>query len=328
MQNAIFPPARAWRISHDDKTESRRQRACRPAAPRDRRRGPIRRLQPRTLQHRCLELPDRTDRRGRGPHRTGHPPRHPDRRGCRYSRPAARRRHLAMRPDGRRGAGHRRQQAPRPDCRLRSGQRRHHRAARHRARSTQRLPRPHGYMFMVDVSTSSRATIGGMAGNNSCGARSIRYGTMRDNVQAIDAVLADGRAFRFGELPANLGMLDNTNGYRDIAARLLGIGTREAEEIRALPAPACGASAATTSTPSFPARRTGRARSTATWRICWSARKAPSPSRPPSISSCTDPAESQGAGHLSFPDLLRGDGSDPAYRQARARPRSNWSTAQ
>ena len=33
---------------------------------------------------------------------------------------------------------------------------------------------PHGYMFTVDVSTSSRATIGGMAGNNSCGARSIR----------------------------------------------------------------------------------------------------------------------------------------------------------
>ena len=40
----------------------------------------------------------------------------------------------------------------------------------------------HDLMFMVDVSTSSRATIGGMTGNNSCGARSIQYGTMRDNV--------------------------------------------------------------------------------------------------------------------------------------------------
>ena len=42
--------------------------------------------------------------------------------------------------------------------------------------------KPHGLWFPVDVSTGSRATIGGMAGNNSCGARSIRYGTMRDNV--------------------------------------------------------------------------------------------------------------------------------------------------
>jgi len=91
----------------------------------------------------------------------------------------------------------------------------------------------HGYMFMVDVSTSSRATIGGMTGNNSCGARSIRYGTMRDNVSAVDAIMADGRAFHFGELPADLGSLDNTHGYRDLATTLVGLGTREADEIRA-----------------------------------------------------------------------------------------------
>ena len=49
-----------------------------------------------------------------------------------------------------------------------------------------------GLWFPVDVSTSSRATIGGMTGNNSCGTRSIRYGIMRDNVISIDALLADG----------------------------------------------------------------------------------------------------------------------------------------
>jgi FAD/FMN-containing dehydrogenase len=43
----------------------------------------------------------------------------------------------------------------------------------------------HGLFFPVDVSTSSRATIGGMAANNSCGARSIRYGNMVHNVHAI-----------------------------------------------------------------------------------------------------------------------------------------------
>ena len=56
--------------------------------------------------------------------------------------------------------------------------------------------RPHGLWFPVDVSTSSRATIGGMAGNNSCGGRSIRYGMMRDNVTAIDAILSDGSTAR------------------------------------------------------------------------------------------------------------------------------------
>src|SRR6185312_10240423 len=44
----------------------------------------------------------------------------------------------------------------------------------------------HGLWFPVDVSTASRATIGGMAGNNSCGGRSLRYGTMRDNTLSMD----------------------------------------------------------------------------------------------------------------------------------------------
>lgn len=52
--------------------------------------------------------------------------------------------------------------------------------------------RPHGLFFPVDVSTASRATIGGMAGNNSVGARSLHYGHMVDNVFGIEALLADG----------------------------------------------------------------------------------------------------------------------------------------
>src|SRR5581483_5805024 len=57
------------------------------------------------------------------------------------------------------------------------------------------------------VSTASRATIGGMTGNNSCGTRSIRYGIMRDNVLAIDALLPDGSEARFAEVGHNLGLL-------------------------------------------------------------------------------------------------------------------------
>jgi FAD/FMN-containing dehydrogenase/Fe-S oxidoreductase len=60
--------------------------------------------------------------------------------------------------------------------------------------------RPHGLWFPVDVSTSAQATLGGMAGNNSCGSRSIAYGNMVHNVLAIDALTSDGRARRFGPL--------------------------------------------------------------------------------------------------------------------------------
>ncbi|MGI9408147.1 MAG: FAD-binding oxidoreductase, partial [Hyphomicrobiaceae bacterium] len=57
-----------------------------------------------------------------------------------------------------------------------------------------RLLAPHGLWFPIDVSTGSRATIGGMAGNNSCGTRSLRYGIMRDCVVEIDGLLANGSA--------------------------------------------------------------------------------------------------------------------------------------
>ena len=61
-----------------------------------------------------------------------------------------------------------------------------------------------GLWFPVDVSTASRATIGGMTGNNSCGTRSIRYGIMRDNVISIAAMLADGSEANFAEVGRNL----------------------------------------------------------------------------------------------------------------------------
>ena len=49
--------------------------------------------------------------------------------------------------------------------------------------------KPHGLWYPVDVSTSAQATLGGMAGNNSCGSRSIAYGNMVHNVLGIDALL-------------------------------------------------------------------------------------------------------------------------------------------
>ena len=55
-----------------------------------------------------------------------------------------------------------------------------------------RVAAPHGLMFGADTSTSNRATLGGMIGNNSSGIHSVRYGTTADHVIALDVVLSDG----------------------------------------------------------------------------------------------------------------------------------------
>ncbi len=56
--------------------------------------------------------------------------------------------------------------------------------------------------FAPDTSTSNRAMIGGMIGNNSCGSYSVYYGTTRDHVKAVEMILADGSQVRFDDLSA------------------------------------------------------------------------------------------------------------------------------
>src|SRR4030081_1039608 len=89
----------------------------------------------------------------------------------------------------------------------------------------------HGLWFPVDVSTASRATIGGMAGNNSCGGRSLRYGTMRDNTRSMDAALADGTLLHFGEVPRDLARVNSGDSGLDLFRDMLDLGAREAAEI-------------------------------------------------------------------------------------------------
>ena len=86
--------------------------------------------------------------------------------------------------------------------------------------------KPLGLWYPVDVSTSAQATLGGMAGNNSCGSRSLAYGNMVDRVEGIDAWLPDGTRGRFGIE----GVMDHPR-IRSIAACAKALWERERDEI-------------------------------------------------------------------------------------------------
>ncbi|MEY9935598.1 FAD/FMN-containing dehydrogenase/Fe-S oxidoreductase [Catenulispora sp. GP43] len=82
---------------------------------------------------------------------------------------------------------------------------------------------PHGLRFGPDPSTASRCTLGGMIGNNACGARSLAFGTTSDNVLALDLLLADGT-----RTTARRG----TSGVAALDERLLALVGKHGEAIR------------------------------------------------------------------------------------------------
>ncbi|UPK73738.1 FAD-binding protein [Nocardioidaceae bacterium SCSIO 66511] len=86
-----------------------------------------------------------------------------------------------------------------------------------------RAAAPYGLMFGPDTSTSNRATIGGMLGNNSAGSGSLRYGMTIDHIRALDAVLADGSTAALGPVDA------------DEVARRASVSTLEGSLYRELP---------------------------------------------------------------------------------------------
>jgi FAD/FMN-containing dehydrogenase/Fe-S oxidoreductase len=83
-----------------------------------------------------------------------------------------------------------------------------------------------GLWYPVDVSTSAQATLGGMAGNNSCGSRSLAYGNMVDRVEAIDAWLPEGIRGRFDAAPVDARI-------RELHRRAAALAERERAEIDA-----------------------------------------------------------------------------------------------
>lgn len=76
----------------------------------------------------------------------------------------------------------------------------------------------HGLWYPVDVSTSAQATLGGMAGNNSCGSRSIAYGNMVHNVLGAQAWLSSGELLSFGSYEQASGRVKQIGDFvRDLA---------------------------------------------------------------------------------------------------------------
>ncbi|WP_043724904.1 FAD-binding and (Fe-S)-binding domain-containing protein [Kutzneria sp. 744] len=62
----------------------------------------------------------------------------------------------------------------------------------------------HGLHFAPDPSTHSRCTIGGMIGNNACGAHSVAWGKTVDNVESLDVLLPDGTRFDAGPVTSDV----------------------------------------------------------------------------------------------------------------------------
>jgi FAD/FMN-containing dehydrogenase/Fe-S oxidoreductase len=87
--------------------------------------------------------------------------------------------------------------------------------------------KPQGLWYPVDVSTSAQCTLGGMAGNNSCGSRSIRYGNMVHNVAGLDVILADGTRARFDSKRPE----DMQPAVRAIADKVAALAFAERDEI-------------------------------------------------------------------------------------------------
>ncbi|HEX8417868.1 MAG TPA: FAD-binding oxidoreductase, partial [Methylobacterium sp.] len=88
-----------------------------------------------------------------------------------------------------------------------------------------------GWFFPVEPSTASRCTIGGMAGNNSCGARSLRFGKMSDNVLALEALFHDGEPFGFALTGNDASGVRGSARAEDLARRMLALAESERAEI-------------------------------------------------------------------------------------------------
>ncbi|MCL2423137.1 MAG: FAD-binding oxidoreductase, partial [Micrococcales bacterium] len=95
--------------------------------------------------------------------------------------------------------------------------------------SLQKAAAPHGLRFGPDPSTWTRATLGGMIGNNACGPHAVAYGRTADNVVELDVVDGTGRRFtaRAGHLSVVPGLDALVDANLDVLRTQLGRFTRQ-----------------------------------------------------------------------------------------------------
>ena len=190
----------------------------------------------------------------------------------------------------------------------------------------------HRLMFAPDTSTSNRATLGGMIGNNSCGARSARYGMTIDHVESLDVVLSDGSRARFGprrRVGGRVARSAATRSRRDCIAtcpsssrstrrRSVATSRRSGESRAAIASSGCCPSAARSISRTSSSGRRGRWRSSSRPALgsCrsprrWSASPATSRRSPAAIAAADDAREMRcgrdRAGRIASSSISRGD---------------------
>lgn len=73
--------------------------------------------------------------------------------------------------------------------------------------------KPYGLFFGPETSTSNRCMMGGMLGNNACGAHSLVYGSTRDHTLEVSTLLSDGSEVVFKPLSKDE-FLEKTKGEK------------------------------------------------------------------------------------------------------------------
>ncbi|MGI8723529.1 MAG: FAD-binding and (Fe-S)-binding domain-containing protein, partial [Geodermatophilaceae bacterium] len=89
--------------------------------------------------------------------------------------------------------------------------------------SLQRAAAVHGWRFGPDPSTYNRATIGGMIGNNACGARTLGYGRTSDNILGLDVLTGTGQRLRLGSLGDTGSQVGLLGALRELIGAHLGV---------------------------------------------------------------------------------------------------------
>ena len=92
---------------------------------------------------------------------------------------------------------------------------------------------PHGLFFAPDPSTKDRCTLGGMIGNNSCGAHSAAHGKTVDNVERLDVLLYDGTRMTLGGDAVPATSATTASRYASLHGSLRAIANRYGDSIRA-----------------------------------------------------------------------------------------------